>query len=290
MRNKGFGFILSVVTSGNIKLGRLGLLFLILSSVMVLACVDVRSAKVNPEATSSAKAKSSKLPDEAAEIAKNMIFVKGGCYLMGDIFGAGLSNEKPVHEVCVDDFYIGKYEVTQGQWLAIMGDNPAHFKDCGSNCPVEQVSWDDAQKFITKLNSLAGTNKYRLPTEAEWEYAARSGGKSEQFSGGADLEKVAWYEENSEQRTHPVGEKQPNGLGLYDMSGNVWEWVQDKYNDKAYRTHEHTNPICENSGVYRVMRGSGWHYPPNYVRASYRDSNPPSASSNDIGFRLVRAM
>lgn len=120
-----------------------------------------------------------------------LVFVDGGCYLMGDTFGDGGANEKPVHEVCVDDFYIGKYEVTQGQWQAVMGSNPSFFKGCGTNCPVEQVSWDDAQEFISKLNSRSESNKYRLPTEAEWEYAARSRGKSEKYSGSNDIGSVA---------------------------------------------------------------------------------------------------
>jgi formylglycine-generating enzyme required for sulfatase activity len=111
-----------------------------------------------------------------------MVFVQGGCYQMGDTFGDGESDEKPVHKVCVHDFYMGKYEVTQGQWKAVMGNNPSNFSNCGDNCPVEQVSWADVQQFIQRLNSRSGKN-YRLPTEAEWEYAARSGGKSEKWSG-----------------------------------------------------------------------------------------------------------
>ena len=121
------------------------------------------------------------------------VFVKGGCYQMGDTFGDGYSDEKPVHEVCVDDFYIGKYEVTQAQWEKVMGNNPSYFKNC-DNCPVEQVSWNDIQEFINRLNSKAGGNKYRLPTEAEWEYAARSGEKREKYSGGDDCDSVGWYE------------------------------------------------------------------------------------------------
>lgn len=136
------------------------------------------------------------------------VYVDGGCYQMGDTFGDGESNEKPVHEVCVDDFYIGKYEVTQGQWKAIMrdnplGDNPSKFDECGDNCPVESVSWNDAQAFINKLNNKTGKN-YRLPTEAEWEYAAKSGGKSEKYSGGNDVDSVAWYKDNSEKKHIPL--------------------------------------------------------------------------------------
>ncbi|MDP2279759.1 MAG: SUMF1/EgtB/PvdO family nonheme iron enzyme, partial [Nitrospirota bacterium] len=181
-----------------------------------------------------------------------IVFVKGGCFQMGDTFGDGESDEKPVHEVCVDDYYIGKYEVTQGQWKAIMGNNPSHFKDCGDNCPVEQVSWNDVQEFIQKLNeknnppsppfTKGGKGGFRLPTEAEWEYAARSGGKSERYSGGNDIDSVAWYNKNSGGKTHPVGTKQPNGLGIYDMSGNVWEWVNDWYDEFYYKNSPKNNP------------------------------------------------
>jgi formylglycine-generating enzyme len=140
------------------------------------------------------------------------------------------------------DHSFGKYEVTQAQWEAVMGNNPAYFKQCGESCPVESVSWNDVQEFIKKLNQQTGKT-YRLPTEAEWEYAARSGGKSEKYSGGNNVDSVAWYNGNSGKQTHPVGRKQPNGLGIYDMSGNVWEWVEDIYSNSAYRAHNRNNPI-----------------------------------------------
>ncbi|MEN6422232.1 MAG: formylglycine-generating enzyme family protein [Smithella sp.] len=186
-----------------------------------------------------------------------MIFVKGGCFQMGDTVGGGEADEKPVHQVCLSNFYMGKYEVTQGQWQQIMGNNPSHFSSCGDNCPVEKVSWNDVQDFIRRLNSQTGKN-YRLPTEAEWEYAARSGGKSEQYSGGADVDSVAWYDGNSGRKTHPVGQKKPNGLGLHDMSGNVWEWCQDWYSDKYYSQSNRDNPSGPSSGSNRVLRGGSW--------------------------------
>jgi formylglycine-generating enzyme required for sulfatase activity/uncharacterized caspase-like protein len=221
------------------------------------------------------------------------IFVKGGCYEMGDTFGDGYDNEKPVHEVCVDDFYIGKYEVTQAQWKAIMGNNPSYFKDCGDNCPVEQVSWNEIQEFINKLNQGAGTNKYRLPTEAEWEYAARSGGKKEKYAGTSnesELGEYAWYDKNSGSKTHPVGQKKPNGLGIYDMSGNVWEWVQDWYDENYYRSSPKDNPKGAYSGQYRVLRGGSWLIGPGLIRAANRDRLEPTGRAlygDYVGFRVA---
>lgn len=188
-----------------------------------------------------------------------MVFAKGGCYQMGDTFGDGNSDEKPVHKVCVDDFYIGRYEVTQGQWKAIMGRNLSYFKDCGDNCPVEQVSWNDIQNFINKLIQKTG-KKYRLPTEAEWEYAARSRGKNEKWAGTSNESEIgdyAWYLSNSGSKTHPVGQKKPNGLGLYDMSGNVWEWCSDWYGKNYYGNSPKDNPTGPSGGQFRVLRGGG---------------------------------
>ncbi|MBI3813805.1 MAG: formylglycine-generating enzyme family protein, partial [Nitrospinae bacterium] len=213
-----------------------------------------------------------------------MVFVKGGCYQMGDTFGDGDSDEKPVHEVCVDDFYMGKYEVTQRQWTGIMGSNPSYFKNC-DDCPVEQVSWDDIQEYINKLNQKTG-NKYRLPTEAEWEYAARSGGRSEKYSGGNNIDSVGWYDKNSGSKTHPVGQKEANGLGLYDMTGNVWEWCSDWYADDYYRKSPKNNPRGADSGQYRVLRGGSWNYGPRFLRASDRDGFVPTGRYSYVGFRL----
>ena len=158
----------------------------------------------------------------------NMVFVQGGSFQMGS--NNGQSDEKPVHSVTVSDFYIVKYEVTQKEWRDIMGSNPSKWK--GDNLPVEKVSWDDVQTFIKKLNAKTGLN-YRLPTEAEWEYAARGGNKSNgyKYSGSNDIGSVAWYASNSGSKTHSVGQKKPNELGIYDMTGNVWEWCNDWYGD-----------------------------------------------------------
>ncbi|QWR76552.1 formylglycine-generating enzyme family protein [Candidatus Magnetomonas plexicatena] len=206
---------------------------------------------------------------------------------MGDTFDDKYEDETPVHEVYVDDFYIGKYEVTQGQWTKIMGSNPAHFK-CGDNYPVETVSWNDAMEFINQLNAKTGM-KYRLPSEAKWEYAARSGGKKEKWAGtsdGARLDDYAWHSGNSDGKTHPVGEKLPNGLGLFDMSGNVWEWVDDVYDEDAYSKHSHDNPIYTGDGENRVIRGGCWSRHPVYIRCYNRRFNSAGYRSYNIGFRL----
>lgn len=224
-------------------------------------------------------------------------FVKSGCYKMGDNFGGGYSNEKPVHEVCVDDFYMGKYEVTQKEWMAIMGNNPSNFKGC-DNCPVDSVSWDDVQEFINKLNQKTGKH-YRLPTEAEWEYAARSGGKKEKWAGTNNEEELmdyAWNESNAEEKTHPVGQKKPNGMGIYDMTGNVREWVQDWYDDNYYKNSPKNNPQGPDKGVSgpapnpcpcKVLRGAAWGNLPRLSRTSSRMINEPSNHKIITGFRLA---
>ena len=223
-----------------------------------------------------------------ARVGMEFVFVKGGCFDMGDTFGDGYSDEKPVHTVCVSDFYMGKYEVTQGQWKAIMGNNPSYFKNCGDNCPVENVSWYEVQEFIERLNSKSG-KKYRLPTEAEWEYAACSGGKREKYAGTNDNpDDYAWHDSNSGKKTHPVGQKRPNGLGLYDMTGNVWEWCSDWCGEDYYASSPKDNPQGPSSGSYRVLRGGSWFYSPRVIRASNRGIDFPSFRLIYNGFRLLR--
>ena len=216
------------------------------------------------------------------------VWVPGGCFQMGCGSWAGNcgKDEKPVHEVCVGGFLIGKYEVTQSQWQKVMRRNPSCFKN-GDDYPVEDVSWNDAQKFIRKLSAL-NNNKYqfRLPTEAEWEYACRSGGKPETYSGGSLIDHVAWYSENSGGRTHRVGTKAPNGLGLHDMSGNVWEWCQDW--DGHYPSGHVTDPKGPSSGSGRVVRGGSWRYYAEICRSAYRFSYSPGGSGLSLGLRLSR--
>jgi formylglycine-generating enzyme required for sulfatase activity len=213
-----------------------------------------------------------------------MVSVKGGCFQMGDPFDDGNPNEKPVNEICVSDFRIGKFEVTQGQWKKIMGENPAHFKKCGDSCPVENVSWDTVQEFIKEINRQTG-KKYRLPTEAEWEYACRSGGRREKFCGGIHAGPFAWTEENSGNTTHPVGKKRPNGIGIYDMSGNVCEWVSDWYDETFYREGAPGGPP---TGSSRVVRGGGWSFSPEYARAAVRNDYHPGFRDDILGFRLAQ--
>lgn len=217
------------------------------------------------------------------------VFVKGGCFQMGDTFGNGGSDDKPVHEVCVTDFSLGKYEVTQGQWLKVMGSNPSAFKDCGSDCPVENVSWNMVQEFIKKLNGKSGT-QYRLPTEAEWEYAARSGGKKEKWAGMSDegnLKEFVWLNNNSAGITHPVGQKKSNGLGIYDMSGNVYEWCQDWYHETYYGKSPKDNPQGSDSGTNRVLRGGSWADSEYSQRTYARGRDEMDGRSDNNGFRLL---
>ncbi len=215
-----------------------------------------------------------------------MVSVPAGCFQMGSNEGGEYTDdEKPVHRVCLSAYKIGKYEVTQSQWKKVMGNNPSHFK--GNNKPVEKVSWDDVQKFIRKLNQQTGQH-YRLPSEAEWEYACRSGGRDQKYCGGNNAGSVAWYDDNSGNETHDVGQKQANGLGLYDMSGNVWEWVQDRYDSGYYKNSPTTNPKGASGGAVRVFRGGSWHSDASNLRSAFRDYNSPDRRGNILGFRLAR--
>jgi formylglycine-generating enzyme required for sulfatase activity len=212
-----------------------------------------------------------------------MVFVSGGTFQMGS--NDGESDEKPVHTVTLSDYLIGKTEVTQALWKSVMVNNPSHFK--GDDLPVERVSWSNCQEFISKLNKMTGKT-YRLPTESEWEYAARGGtiSKGYSYSGSNNLNEVAWYGDNSGSTTHPVGSKQPNELGLYDMSGNVWEWCSDWFG--RYSSGAQTNPTGASSGSSRVYRGGGWFIDAQRCRVTYRDNNfAPVYRSSYLGFRLV---
>ena len=210
-----------------------------------------------------------------------MVFVKGGTFMMGN---KAYSSERPVHEVIISSFFMGKYLVTQKEWQAIMDNNPSNIK--GDNLPVEYVSWHDVQEFINRLNKVTG-KRYRLPTEAEWEYAARGGNQTHgyDYSGSNTIDHVAWHSGNSGQSPHPIGSKQPNELGIYDMSGNVWEWCYDWYGnyDRSVQT-DSTGPI---KGSYRVLRGGSWYDTAQNCRVSNRGYDSPGSRYYSNGFRLV---
>ena len=217
-----------------------------------------------------------------------MIKVEGGTFSMGATSEQeydALSCEKPVHSVTLSDYYIGETEVTQELWEAVMGSNPSYFEGDNQR-PVENVSWNDCQKFIKKLNRLTG-KEFRLPTEAEWEYAARGGKYSRgyKYSGSDNADEVAWYDSNSGSKTHPVKTKKDNELGLYDMSGNVWEWCNDWWG--CYQSNSQTNPTGPSEGESRVLRGGGWCYFDMGVRVSRRDYLTPGYRHIIIGLRLA---
>ena len=240
--------------------------------------------------------------------ADDMVFIKSGCFEMGDVFGEGDIDEKPVNKVCIDDFFLGEHEVTQGKWKKIMGNNPSYFKNCGDDCPVEQVSWNDVQDFIKKYNEKTAKS-YRLPTEAEWEYAARERGKKVRFGTGKDTIGSDEVNFNASQiykrayskagifreKTIKVKSFKPNSLGLYDISGNVFEWVSDWYGMNYYRNSPGNNPKGPPTGLegppaglFRVIRGASYFSPPVEIRVSDRNNRRPDYRHSVLGFRLAR--
>jgi formylglycine-generating enzyme required for sulfatase activity len=225
------------------------------------------------------------------------VYIPPGRFMMGSPSGEpGRDDDERQHRVTLTKgFYMQTTEVTQGQWKRLMGNNPSRFKNCGNDCPVERVSWDDCREFIRKLNRMAGGHKYRLPTEAEWEYAARAGSTTAFAHGGImttgcrldpNLDAMGWYCGNSEKRTHAVAQKKPNAWGLYDMHGNVWEWCRDWYG--AYPSGSVTDPKGPSSGAVRVDRGGGWGSVARYCRSADRGKGTPGHGFYYLGFRLVR--
>ncbi len=217
-----------------------------------------------------------------------------GEFLMGSTSRHAYDDERPVTGVRMSQgFYLGKTEVTQAEWQAVMGSNPSRFSGCG-RCPVERVSWMDVQAFIGRLNARSGGERYRLPTEAEWEYAARAGTTTDTYAGdvavplGNDpvVNGIAWYDENSGGRTHPVGQKAPNGFGLYDMLGNVREWVGDWFG--GYPGGTVRDPASPGSGSIRVFRGGSWISSVRYCRSASRFGYSPGYRDYGLGFRLLR--
>ncbi|MDS4068697.1 MAG: formylglycine-generating enzyme family protein [Candidatus Competibacter sp.] len=217
----------------------------------------------------------------------DMVKISGGCFQMGSPENEpdrGVDERQ--HQVCVRAFEIGRYEVTQRQWQAVMGNNPSEFQGC-ADCPVENVSWNDVRDYLARLNGRTG-GTYRLPSEAEWEYACRGGVAGQRYCGGDDEDRVAWYYGNSGNKTHSVGRKAANGYGLYDMSGNVWEWTCSLY-DSDYGGAEKECTTRDTPGA-RAVRGGSWDDLPAWVRSAYRLRNAPPDRDNDAGFRLARSL
>jgi formylglycine-generating enzyme required for sulfatase activity len=223
----------------------------------------------------------------------NMVRVRGGTFTMGCTTEQGSdcdSDEKPAHQVTVSDFYIGKYEVSRKEWREVMGGDPPEFwfKGCDA-CPVGGVSWDDIQQFISKLNAKTGKT-YRLPTEAEWEYAARGGLQSRgyKYAGSNSLDEVAWYDGNSGIESQPVGQKKANELGLYDMSGNVDEWCVDDWHDSYFGAPSTGRAWVDSPRAScRVFRGGSSFLHAQFCRVSFRSYSSPSTRGGNLGFRLA---
>ena len=226
----------------------------------------------------------------------NFVYIPSGTFTMGsptDELGRNLDEIQ--HQVTITKgFYMQTTEVTQGQWKAVMDNNPSYFLNCGDDCPVENVSWYDVQEFIRRLNNLDGTKKYRLPSEAEWEYACRAGSKTSLANGNikegnccydSNLDAMGWYVSNSDGGTHPVARKKPNDWGLYDMHGNVWEWCQDW--ERKYPFINVTDATGPQRGWFKIRRGGGWNEYPRFCRSAYRSRFNPDEVDSHIGFRLV---
>lgn len=214
-----------------------------------------------------------------------MVLVQGSTFDMGSI--TGVKNERPVHPVVLKSFYIGVYEVTQSMWQQVMGYNPSYFKNC-PNCPVEEATPGQVDEFIAKLNTLTG-KYYRLPTEAEWEYAARGGNQSKgyHYCGSDSLFDVGWVRDNADKKTHEVGLKKPNELGLYDMSGNVWELCIDWWNPAYYKKRVRDNPVNLKKATFRVTRGGSWRSGEERCYTTARNRNVYDHHKQNCGFRLV---
>ncbi len=276
------------------------LLSLLLGGVLVVSCGDDDNEEdVQTSASDQNSGNNGGSNDSGSEnvfpgkvftvngVSFKMIAVKGGTFTMGatsEQTGAE-SDESPTHSVTLSDYYIGETEVTQGLWNAVMGCNPSNFTG-NMQRPVETVSWNDCQNFISRLNELTGET-FRLPTEAQWEYAARGGYKSKgyTYSGSNAIDDVAWHWYNSDRTTHPVKTKAPNELGIYDMSGNVLEWCSDWYD--SYSSAAQTDPTGPSTGSYRVRRGGSWGHSATYCRVAHRSLCPPALVNGDTGLRLA---
>lgn len=246
-----------------------------------------RARLKTPEPASSTPAAAVGEPSRQA-FEPEMVAITSGCFQMGSPESErGRGSDEKQHRVCVGNVEMGRYEVTQQQWQAVMGSNPSYFTDC-ANCPVEQVSFHDIQDYLRQLSQRTGKT-YRLPTEAEWEYACRGGVAGEAYCGGHDPDRLAWHKENSGGKTHPVGQQAANRLGLYDMSGNVWEWTCSLY-DEGYGGTETECGNNNNTDATRVVRGGSWDTDPAWVRSAMRSQDKPVGSDYLMGFRLARSL
>jgi formylglycine-generating enzyme required for sulfatase activity len=275
------------------RFGELQIPSVMLKAIRAAPAVVVASAPADPESAQAAS--TSRAPAEVSSLGgatfvnslgMAFVLIPAGEFMMGS--DDGDYDEKPVHKVSISQpFYLGKYEVTQGQWQAVTGSNPSHFTG-DPNLPVEQVSWEEVQTFVQKLNAREGVAAYRLPTEAEWEYAARARATTAYGFGNhaSKLGGYAWYGENAGGKTHPVGGSKPNAWGLYDIHGNVWEWVQDWYG--PYDMDIATDPQGSSTGWYRVYRGGGWGTFAGNCRSSDRNFDTPDTRLAGLGFRLLR--
>lgn len=274
------------------------IVFLIAALLLVFACASSK-AVVDAEKDKS-DLTVAKETITVKGVSFNMITIPSGDFLMGSLSNEpdSFDNEHPQHRVSISGFQMGETEVTQGLWKAVMGNNPSYFNECGDGCPVEQVSWNDVQIFIEKLNQIVPGGGFRLPTEAEWEYGCRAG-TTTPFSFGKclstdqanyDGQKPLPVCAKGEFRNGsvPVAGFSPNAWGLHDMHGNVWEWCQDAYSGKAYRKHKSSNPVTMGEGPHRVYRGGGWRSYAKTCRSAIRSGYPPSDSYRYLGFRLSK--
>ena len=247
------------------------------------AVLDENIATITTVKNTENNSSSETLPYTDPITGMEFVFIPAGCFQMGGNKRESFAN--PEHEVCLDAFYLGKYEVTQEQYMKVINHNPSRFKSGGRH-PVENVDWDDVQNFIRQLNQYS-KRRYRLPTEAEWEYSAAGGKKKYRFSGSDSLDEIAWYDINDTGQTHPVGLKKPNQFGLYDMSGNVWEWCNDWYSPDYYAQSPKYNPQGPPDGTRRVLRGGAWQVSTDLCDLKHRETYLPWRNSAYVGFRLA---
>jgi formylglycine-generating enzyme required for sulfatase activity len=276
--------------------------FLLVSAFLIVVIVIAQYREIKPGGmvdSTKSLTQAPKFPESITRLQEEMVYVPGGTFVMGCMEETDPGNcetdEKPAHKVQMDNYYIGKFEVTQDQWEALMRQNPSAFQAC-PNCPVEQVSWMDVQEFLRKLNEITG-GQYRLPTEAEWEYAARGATwdreKKYSFAGSSFPDAVAWFQDNTNDSvggTRPTGSKLPNKLGLFDMSGNVWEWCSDWYGAEYYGAGIDEKPAGPQTGQYRVIRGGSWKDIAKSCRVTQRNFDLPDSRRNGIGFRVVTSI